>query len=143
MLRLIDLAALHKLNVLHLHLTDDQGWRSRSSATAAHRGRILAEQSPSAGPEKRSTGPHGGCYTVADLAEIVAYAAQRHMTWCRRLTCPPYAAASCRYPELGQRGRLTTAAEADPRWRTRWGISRHVLNVDDTTVEFCANVLDE
>ena len=27
--------------------------------------------------------------------------------------------------------------------RTRWGISRHVLNVDDATVEFCANVLDE
>jgi len=120
-LRLIDLAALHKLNVLHLHLTDDQGWRF-----PVQRYPLLTEvgswrkRSPvGRAREKRFDGtPHGGYYTAADLAEIAAY------------------------PELGNRDAYR-GREKPIKVRTRWGISRHVLNVDDATVEFCANVLDE
>ena len=67
--RLIDLAALLKLNHLHLHLTDDQGWR------------IAIDQWPRlteyGGGTEVGDGP-GGYYTKADYREIVAYAADRY-----------------------------------------------------------------
>lgn len=82
-LRLIDLAALHKLNILHLHLTDDQGWRF-----PVRRYPLLTEvggwrrRSPAghARDKRFDRVPHGGYYTHADLREIVAYAGRRHMT---------------------------------------------------------------
>ena len=68
LLRYIGLLALHKINVFHLHLTDDQGWRME-----VRRYPLLTEvgswrkQSPvGLAKEKRFDGtPHGGCYTVA------------------------------------------------------------------------------
>jgi hexosaminidase len=150
-LRLIDLAALHKLNVLHLHLTDDQGWRF-----PVERYPLLTEigawrrESPAGhAREKRFDGtPHGGCYTRADLAEIVAYAAQRHMTVVPEIDMPGHMrAAIAAYPELGNTDvvdPVTGKGRAKPpRVWTHWGVSRQVLNVEDSTVEFCRNVLDE
>jgi hexosaminidase len=150
-LRLIDLAALHKLNVLHLHLTDDQGWRfpveryPRLTEVGAWRRESVAGHAR----EKRFDGiPHGGCYTRADLAEIVAYAARRHMTVVPEIDLPGHMqAAIAAYPELGNTDAVIAGAAGQPAkplqvW-THWGISRHVLNVEDATVEFCRNVLDE
>ena len=65
-LRLIDLAALYKLNVLHLHLTDDQGWR------------IEIPDWPrltTVGAETQVGGGAGGFFTLADYERIVAHAA--------------------------------------------------------------------
>ncbi|MGH3262695.1 MAG: family 20 glycosylhydrolase, partial [Trebonia sp.] len=104
-LRLIDLAALHKLNVLHLHLTDDQGWRFQ-----VQRYPLLTEigawrrESPAGHAlAKRFDGtPHGGYYTHADLAEIVAYAGARQMTVVPEIDVPGHMrAAIAAYPELG------------------------------------------
>jgi hexosaminidase len=145
-LRLIDLAALHKINVLHLHLTDDQGWRFpvRQYPLLTEIGSRRSESPVGLAREKRFDGtPHGGCYTAADLTEIVAFAAQRHITVVPEIDMPGHMqAAIAAYPELGNRD-VRGHRGKRLKVRTRWGISRHVLNVDDATVEFCGNVLDE
>jgi hexosaminidase len=145
-LRLIDLAALHKLNVLHLHLTDDQGWRfpSQRYPLLTEVGGWRKESPVGHAREKKFDGtPHGGSYTVADLREIVAYAARRHVNVVPEIDLPGHMqAAIAAYPELGNTDALKNRKKP-LKVRTRWGISRHVLNVDDATIEFCANVLDE
>ncbi|HLN04675.1 MAG TPA: beta-N-acetylhexosaminidase [Acidimicrobiales bacterium] len=139
-LRLVDLLALHKMNVLHLHLTDDQGWRF-----PVDRWPLLTEvgawrRESSAGhvEEGRFDGvPHGGFYSKADLYEIVAYAARRHVTVMPEIDMPGHMqAAIAAYPELGN-----TAERLEVR--TGWGISEHVLNMDEPTVRFCLDVLEE
>ncbi|HEX8007291.1 MAG TPA: beta-N-acetylhexosaminidase [Trebonia sp.] len=145
-LRLIDLIALHKFNVLHLHLTDDQGWRFPVQwyPLLTEIGSWRKESPVGLAREKRFDGtPHGGFYTVADLTEIVAYAAQRHVTVVPEIDMPGHMqAAIAAYPELGNLD-AGKKRKKPLKVRTRWGISRHVLNVDDATVEFCGNVLDE
>jgi hexosaminidase len=118
-LRLIDLLAEHKLNVLHLHLTDDQGWR------------LEIERYP------RLTGA-GPCYSRQDIREIVGYAAERFVTVVPEIEMPGHAqAAIAAYPHLGN----------DPSRRlevwTEWGISEHVFNLEESTIRFCQDVLDE
>ena len=80
LLSFIDMLAAHKLNRFHLHLTDDQGWRIESERYPAlhqvgsHRPRTRighGRQQPAVYDDV----PHGGYYTLADLAEISAYAA--------------------------------------------------------------------
>jgi len=89
-LRLIDLAALYKLNVLHLHLTDDQGWRIESEKWPR-----LTENGTQIG------GGPAGFYTRADYAEIVRYAADRFITVIPELDVPGHTnAALVAYPEL-------------------------------------------
>lgn len=145
-LRLVDLAALHKLNVLHLHLTDDQGWRFQVerypllTETGAWRRRSPVGH---ARDNRFDRVPHGGYYTHADLREIVSYARRRHVTVVPEIDMPGHMqAAIAAYPELGN----TDAGKGRDKplrvW-SRWGISRHVLNLEDETVEFCRNILDE
>jgi hexosaminidase len=69
--RYIDTAALYKINMLHLHLSDDQGWRIAIPGWPR-----LA----SYGGSTAVGGGPGGHYTERDFAEIVRYAAQRYMT---------------------------------------------------------------
>ncbi len=91
--RFVDLAALYKLNVLHLHLTDDQGWRIAIDAWPR-----LAEH----GGTAQVGGGAGGWYTRDDYARIVAYAAERHVTVVPEIDVPGHAhAALSAYPELG------------------------------------------
>jgi hexosaminidase len=137
-LRFIDLAAFHKLNVLHLHLTDDQGWRlevpglPRLTSVGAWR---AASMLGSRIHERYDARPHGGFYTTQDLREIVAYAAERHVTVVPEIDMPGHMqAAIAAYPELGN----GAAVEV----RTSWGISTHVLNLRDETLDFCRAVLD-
>lgn len=140
LLRLIDLLALHKLNVLHLHLTDDQGWRveieryPRLTDVGAWRRESVLGHSR----DCRFDGtPHGGYYTKADLNEIVSYAASRFITVVPEIDMPGHMqAAIAAYPQLGNTGEQLDV-------RCRWGISASVLSVDDATLEFCRDVLDE
>ena len=81
--------------------------------------------------------PHGGFYTKADLAEIVAYAAQRFVTVCRKSTCP----GTCWPPSPPTPSSATPGRQFEVY--TRWGISDHVLNLDERTIRFCKDVLDE
>lgn len=88
----IDRAASLKLNHLHLHLTDDQGWRIRLASRPA-----LTE----AGAGSAVGGDPGGFYTAEDYAQIVAYAASRHMTVVPEIDLPGHThAVGLAYPEL-------------------------------------------
>jgi hexosaminidase len=139
-LRFIDLIAMHKLNVLHLHLTDDQGWRIeiKRYPRLATVGGWRRESQVGAGPEAGTDGrPHGGYYTQDDIREIVAYAAERFVTVVPEIESPGHVqAAIAAYPELGVTGEPLGVF-------TRWGINPNVLRVNDHTVEFFTNVLDE
>lgn len=91
---LIDRAASLKLNTLHLHLTDDQGWRveltSRPELTALAAGSSVG-------------GDPGGFYTKADYREIVEYAASRHVVVVPEIDLPGHThAVGVAYPGLAQ-----------------------------------------
>ena len=139
-LRLIDLVAAHKCNVLHLHLTDDQGWRipvpkyPRLTEIGAWR-----RESPVGHYRdgRRDGRPHGGYYSTDDLREIVEYATERHVTVVPEIDMPGHmVAAIAAYPGLGNVAGPTEVL-------TTWGISEHVLNLDEDTIRFCTDVLDE
>ncbi|MFI5892818.1 beta-N-acetylhexosaminidase [Actinoplanes sp. NPDC051513] len=136
-LRFVDLAAYHKLNVLHLHLTDDQGWRfevpgwPRLTSVGARRSSTMQGARQHARYDDR---PHGGFYTADDLRQIVAYAAERFVTVVPEVDMPGHMqAAIAAYPELGN-GFAGGVRES-------WGISTHVLNVTDRALDFCRDVL--
>jgi len=86
--KLLNAMALHKLNVLHLHLTDDQGWR------------IEIKKYPKLTPSG-ADGRHGDFYTRDDIRELVAYAAARHITVVPEIETPGHSGAALRaYPEF-------------------------------------------
>lgn len=90
--RFIDYMALYKLNQLHLHLSDDQGWRVeiRSWPNLA---RI--------GGSRQVGGGEGGYYTQAQYADLVGYAAERYITIVPEFDMPGHTnAALASYPEL-------------------------------------------
>ncbi|MFE0423246.1 beta-N-acetylhexosaminidase [Streptomyces sp. NPDC058953] len=94
--RYIDQAALYKINKLHLHLTDDQGWR------------IAIDSWPkltTVGGATAVGGGKGGFYTKDQYREIVAYATSRHMDVIPEIDFPGHtAAALASYPELNCNG---------------------------------------
>ena len=88
----LDRIALLKLNVLHLHLTDDQGWRIQVDAWPELTG---------IGASTSVGGDGGGFYTKADYARIVAHAAERFITIVPEIDLPGHTnAALSAYPEL-------------------------------------------
>lgn len=90
--RVIDMCSLYKLNVLHLHLTDDQGWRIEVPSRPA-----LTEIGAIGAYGDRP----GGYYTCAEMAALVAYAGQRFVTIVPEIDMPGHCAAVFRsYPDL-------------------------------------------
>jgi hexosaminidase len=88
----VDLIALYKLNTLHLHLTDDQGWRIEIK----RRPRLTA-----IGGRSEVGGRGGGFYTQADYRELVRYAAERFVTIVPEIDMPAHTqAALVAYPEI-------------------------------------------
>ncbi|WP_240138871.1 beta-N-acetylhexosaminidase [Streptomyces sp. MUM 178J] len=143
-LRHLDLLAAHKLNVLHLHLTDDQGWRieitrhPRLTQTGAWRARTRWGHRAS---ELWDPAPHGGYYTQDDIREIVAYAAERHIRIVPEIDIPGHSqAAIAAYPELGNADVIDTTSLAV--WDT-WGVSPNVLAPTDTVLRFYEGVFEE
>jgi len=143
-LRFIEVMAMHKLNVLHLHLTDDQGWRIQINRypNLTETGAWRRESSLGSWRAGVFDGrPHGGFYTQDDLREIVAFAADRHITVIPEIDVPGHSqAAIAAYPELGA-GSADGSSPVEV-W-TRWGINETVLEVSETSLEFYRNVLDE
>lgn len=137
--RFVDQLALHKLNVLHLHLTDDQGWRieidglPRLAEIGAWRTESMI------GPDGSTTYdgvPHGGFYTRRELRELVAYAEARGVTIVPEIDMPGHVRAMlAAYPHLGNHPERHL-----PVW-TGWGVSEDILSVQDETLDFCREVL--
>ncbi|MEV2201681.1 beta-N-acetylhexosaminidase [Streptomyces fradiae] len=143
-LRQLDLLAAHKLNVLHLHLTDDQGWRleirrhPRLTEVGAWRPRT--RRGHRASPLWDDT-PHGGHYTHDDIREIVAYAAERHVRIVPEIDVPGHSqAAIAAYPHLGNTDVVDTSALGV--WDT-WGVSPNVLAPTEAVLRFYEGVFEE
>ncbi|MEE8143695.1 MAG: beta-N-acetylhexosaminidase [Planctomycetota bacterium] len=128
--RIINLLALHKLNVFHWHLTDDQGWRiaiekyPRLSEVAAWR--------------QADGGRYGGFYTQSDIREVMHYAEQRFVTVVPEIEMPGHSlAALAAYPELSCSGGPFQVA-------TTWGIFDDVYCAGThATFQFLEDVLNE
>jgi hexosaminidase len=137
--RFIDELALAKLNVLHWHLTDDQGWRieikrhPRLTETGAWRRPAGAAGTDASGKPVR----YGGYYTQDEIRDIVRYAAERYVTVVPEIDMPGHMqAAIAAYPELG-------ASADEPVVSPDWGVHSYILNVDESTFAFMQDVLDE
>ncbi len=132
----IDQMAQHKLNVLHWHLTDDQGWRIEIRKYPELT-RIGAWRTPPDAGKHGEPERYGGYYTQEQIRAIVAYAADRHITVVPELDMPGHAqAAVASYPALGVTGKR-------PPVSVDWGVNPYLYNVDDYTVHFLQDVLDE
>ena len=138
--QMIDWMALHKLNTLHWHLTDDQGWRieikqyRRLTEVGAWRVPAgAAGTDPATGSVRR----YGGFYTQDEVRDIVTYAAERYITVVPEIEMPGHAqAAIAAYPQFGSIG-------DSPRVSPDWGIHTYLFNVDEETFTFLENVLTE
>jgi hexosaminidase len=146
-LKFIDTMATLKLNTLHWHLTDDQGWRIEikkypklTEIGAWRDGTVVGhavQYRDGKKPLKTDGVRHGGFYTQDDVREIVAYAAARHITVVPEIDMPGHMqAAIAAYPELG-------CMEAPVEVRKTWGPGKVILNPEETTVQFCKDVLAE
>src|SRR5262245_24523603 len=94
--RVVDLLALYKLNVLHLHLTDDQAWRLP------------------AGRSDRSPGADAAWYEAGDLRALVAYAADRFVTIVPEVDTPGHTAALVAMHPALRTGRNESTVELAP-----------------------------
>jgi len=142
--QMVDALALHKLNTLHLHLTDDQGWRieikkyPRLTQVGAWRKDAGFGLDPKASTTYGPDGRYGGYYTQDDIREIVAYARGKHITIVPEIEMPGHASAAlAAFPELScNGGPYTPNAEG--------GVFAGVYCAGkDETFEFLQNVLAE
>ncbi|RRA99903.1 glycoside hydrolase family 20 protein [Larkinella rosea] len=142
--RFIDLMAMHKFNTFHWHLTDDQGWRieikkyPKLTQIGSRRKETVVGHNAENYPFKYDGKEYGGFYTQAQIAEVVRYAAARHITIIPEIEMPGHAlAALASYPELS----------CDPAKKyevaTRWGIFKDVYCPNESTFAFLQNVLTE
>ncbi len=143
-MRYIDWMALHKLNVLGWHLTDDQGWRLEIKKYPRLT-RIGAWRVPAGRAAQRDIDPltghprlYGGFYSQEDVRRIVAHARARYVTIVPEIDMPGHASAAIvAYPRLGVLPAPPRAVPAD------WGIYPNLFNVEESTFSFLEDVLAE
>ena len=109
--KLIDVLASQKINTLHWHLTDDQGWRieikkyPKLTQQAAWREHIGFGLEPDQSVHYDKAGRYGGFYSQDEIREIVRYAASRNITVVPEVELPGHAVAALTvYPEFGCTG---------------------------------------
>ena len=138
--QVIDMMALHKLNTLHWHLTDDQGWRVEirqyPKLTEVGACRIPSGDGgiePATGQPRR----YCGFYTQDQVRDVVAYAGERHITVVPEVNVPGHAtAAIAAYPELGSTDRRLVPS-------SEWGVFPNLVNAEEETYRFLENVIAE
>lgn len=150
--RQIDLLAYHKMNVLHWHLTEDQGWRieikrypklteigawREATRDSERLGGVMLGGAQERGSESRAA-MYGGFYSQDDIREIVAYARSRFVTVIPEIELPGHSlAALASYPELSCTGGPFKVG-------TVWGVYEDVYCAgNDKTFEFLEGVLSE
>ena len=145
--RWIDRAASLKFNHLHLHLTDDQGWRIEIEAWP-----LLTD----AGSGGDATGGPGGFYSQDDIRELVGYAAARHMTLVPEIDLPGHThAVGLGYPDLVEQPTITEANLAEAAALNQplpvhgvhyagWGVGHSSLKIhEERSYELIQDVLAE
>jgi hexosaminidase len=139
--RFIDLMAQHKLNVFHWHLVDDQGWRLEikkyprlTQIGSKRRESPLGQRTAELGGDGT---PVEGFYSQAEVRDLVAYAAERHVQILPEIEMPGHAqAAVAAYPEMGL---LPQAKDVS----CLWGIHETLFNTKPATFAFLQDVLNE
>lgn len=103
----IDDMAKYKFNLLHLHLTDDQGWRieikslPKLTSVGAWNVKKVGRFNYFSKPEPNEPRDYGGFYTQEDIKEIIAYARSRYVNILPEIDVPGHSlAALASYPEL-------------------------------------------
>ncbi len=138
--KFVDMLALHNINRLHWHISDDQGWRieikKRPELTTIGSKRKETVIGHNTG--KYDGKPYDGFYTQEEAKELVAYATERHITVIPEIDMPGHMqAALTAYPELGCTGGPYEV------W-TMWGVSEDVLCAgNDKVLDFIKDVLSE
>ncbi|MDE7336750.1 MAG: beta-N-acetylhexosaminidase, partial [Clostridia bacterium] len=131
--KIIDICYLHKLNVLHWHLTEDQGWRIEIDKYP-----LLTQKGSKRSHTNFGIKPHKGFYTKDDIREIIKYANDRNIQVFPEIDMPGHiqSALAC-YPQLGCFDRKLPVA-------THWGVKHDPLCAGKESVyEFVFDVLDE
>lgn len=139
--RYIDYIALHKLNTLHWHLTDDQGWRieikkyPELTRKGAWRDGTIIGRYPGTGNDNIR---YGGFYTQEEIKEVVAYAAKRYVQVIPEIEMPGHSSAALTaYPQLGCTGGPYQVQQT-------WGVFEDVFCAgNDSVFTFLQDVLDE
>lgn len=141
--KMIDLLAMHKMNVLHWHLTEDQGWRieitkyPRLTQFGSVREETVEGKMSYNQPLKFDGKPHRGFYTQDEAREVVKYAEERFVTIIPEIEMPGHAlAALAAYPELGCTGGPYGVAKI-------WGVIEDVYCPTEKTFKFIEDVLTE
>lgn len=140
--RHIDLLAFHKLNTLHWHLTDDQGWRieikkyPKLTSIGGFRQKTIQGYMWD-NPTEWDTERYGGYYTQEDIREVVAYAQKRFVEIIPEIEMPGHAmAALTAYPEYSCSGGPFEV-------EGRWGVFNDIFCTKETTFTFIQDILDE
>jgi hexosaminidase len=142
----IDILALHKMNTLHWHLVDDQGWRIEikkyPKLTAVGAWRVNHEDMPwNSRPDQKpgEQATYGGFYTQQEIKEIVAYAAQRFITVVPEIEMPAHVtSALAAYPEYSCRQVPLTVPSGGV-----WPITNIYCAGNDSTFLFIQDILTE
>ncbi len=136
----IDMMALHNMNRLHWHLTEDQGWRLeiKKYPLLTEIGSKRKETVIGRNSGEYDGKPYGGFYTQEQAREIVDYAMERHIEVIPEIDLPGHMqAALSAYPHFGCTGGPYEV------W-TQWGVSDNVLCAgNDEALEFVNDVLTE
>ncbi len=141
--RYIDLIALHKMNVFHWHLTDDQGWRieikkyPRLTSVGSRRERTVIAHPYDRTPRYYDDKPVSGFYTQEDVREIVQYALQRQVVIIPEIDVPGHTSAVlAAYPELA-------CIKKDFKVKTEFHIFRDVICPTGKSFAFLKDVFTE
>ena len=136
----IDMLALHNMNRMHWHFTEDQGWRIeiKKYPKLTEIGSKRSETVIGKNSGKYDGVPHEGFYTQEEAKEIVKYAAERFITVIPEIDIPGHMqAALASYPELGCTGGPYEV------WKM-WGVSEDVLCIgNDQSLKFLEDVFAE
>ena len=139
--KFIELLAQHKINVLHWHLTDDQGWRIEIRKYPLLTGVGARRTETLRGHLSQKGGGDGipveGFYSQDEIREVVAFAQARNINILPEIEMPGHArAAVAAYPHLGCSSEPVAVA-------IEWGIHPYLFNVRPETLDFLKNVLYE
>lgn len=142
----IDRLAMHKMNVLHLHLVDDQGWRieikkypklTEVGAWRVDQENLSWNARLAVSPDQKGT--YGGFFTQEELKEIVKYAASKNIEVIPEIEMPAHvSSAIASYPELACFDQKIGVPSGG-----LWPITDIYCAGKETTFEFLQNVLDE
>ena len=139
----IDYIAMHKMNIFHWHLTEDQGWRIKINAypklteIGAYRDETLIGSYYDK-PHKYDGIKYGGFYTKKDIQEVIEYARKRYVTVVPEIEMPGHSlAALAAYPELSCTDQKHAVAKI-------WGVHKEIFCAGkESTFIFLETILTE